>query len=231
MYIEKRYENINKNRIIYCPLCHSVETKLIYIGNKRDNNRFYYHCNNCDLIFVEKWQQLYSKEELDRYKEHDNDVYDLGYRSFLNKIVEEVVPLINKEKLGLDFGAGPGPALALMMKERGFNMDIYDPYFHRDNNLLSKKYDFVIATEVVEHFSNPFIEFTKLNKLINNNGYLAIMTKLYKNSDDFKNWYYKNDFTHISFYSKKTMKWIADKFQYRVEFPKKNIIIFKKLRR
>ncbi|MBO8138417.1 MAG: methyltransferase domain-containing protein [Desulfotomaculum sp.] len=39
-------------------------------------------------------------------------------------------------------------------------------------------------------------------------GILALMT-LYHNNHNFKNWWYRQDKTHICFYSPKTFSWIA----------------------
>ena len=50
---------------------------------------------------------------------------------------------------GLDFGAGPGPALAAMMSEDGFDVAIYDPFFQPDAEALQRKYDFITSTETV----------------------------------------------------------------------------------
>ena len=49
---------------------------------------------------------------------------------------------------GLDFGAGPGPALAAMMSEDGFDVAIYDPFFQPDAEALQRKYDFITCTAV-----------------------------------------------------------------------------------
>ena len=60
--------------------------------------------------------------------------------------------------MGLDFGCGPGPALANMMQSDGYEMEIYDPFFFPNKDALSKKYDFITCTETAEHFFNPHDE-------------------------------------------------------------------------
>lgn len=228
--IRRKYNKLNSDRVNQCPLCKSIDTYLFHKGNKREKYRFYFHCNNCDLVFVDKWQQLNFSDELDRYKEHNNDPNDIGYRRFLSLLIKELVPYLNKNMIGLDYGCGPGPALAKIMKNKGYTMKVYDPYFYRRNRVLYRKYDFITSSEVIEHFNDPFEEFVKLNKLLKKDGYLGIMTNLHNGKEKFNRWHYKNDLTHITFYSKKTMEWIGDKFNYRIYFPNKNIIIFKKLR-
>ena len=45
--------------------------------------------------------------------------------------------------MGLDFGCGPGPALADMMQSEGNEMEIYDPFCFPNQDALSKTYDFI----------------------------------------------------------------------------------------
>ncbi|MBS4540126.1 class I SAM-dependent methyltransferase [Clostridium sp. D2Q-11] len=228
--IRKKHRKLNHYKTRGCPLCRSINTKFFYKGKKRDNYRSYFCCNNCDLVFVDKWQQLNKFDELSRYKEHNNDPNDKGYRKFLSRLIKELIPYLNEGMLGLDYGCGPVPALSMIMRNKRYNMKIYDPYFYRRKRVLNERFDFITSSEVIEHFNNPYGEFIRLNKLLKKNGYLAIMTNLLNDKENFKNWHYKNDLTHISFYSKETMRWIANKFNYKVFFPNRNVIIFKKIR-
>ena len=50
-----------------------------------------------------------------------------------------------------------------------------------------------------------------LKSLLNENGIIAIMTLFHPNSDeDFKQWWYRRDITHISFYTPKTLRQMAE---------------------
>ena len=40
------------------------------------------------------------------------------------------------------------------------------------------------------------------------------MTELFSSEINFKEWYYKNDETHVVFYSEKTIKWIQQTFNF-----------------
>jgi cyclopropane fatty-acyl-phospholipid synthase-like methyltransferase len=99
--------------------------------------------------------------------------------------------------------------LADILAEDGFEMEIYDSFYETDKSVLSKKFDFIVSTEVVEHLSKPLEAFEKLFSMLKDNGVLAVMTQLYDDSIDFKTWYYKNDCTHICFFSMKTFDWLA----------------------
>lgn len=130
--------------------------------------------------------------------------------------------------MGLDYGAGPGPALAIMMREEGFGMEIYDPNFHPSGTLLQNTYDFVTCSETVEHFSSPRVEFDRFQSILRPGGLLAIMTGMLDNWTGFPEWYYHRDPTHIAFYSEKTMMWIAADYCWSLEMPDPNIALFRK---
>ena len=63
---------------------------------------------------------------------------------------------------GLDFGCGPAPALAAMLEEGGCVMNLYDPFYRPDRGSLGQSYQFITATEVVEHLHRPGEELAAL---------------------------------------------------------------------
>jgi len=113
---------------------------------------------------------------------------------------------------GLDYGCGPGPTLHLMFEEAGFNMNIFDPFYHPDTSVLDQPYDFIVTTETVEHFYHPADEFDRLWKLLNPGGILGIMTKQLRDPSTFESWHYRNDDTHVAFYQIKTFEWLSNKY-------------------
>ena len=137
-------------------------------------------------------------------------------------------PLLKSGARGLDYGAGPGPALQHMMQEDGFKADVYDIYFYPDRSVLSVAYDFVTCTETAEHFADPRGELEKIDKLLNRGGWLGVMTGMLENWEDFPSWYYHRDPTHVNFFSRITMRWIANLLGWEVHFPKENVTLFRK---
>ena len=135
---------------------------------------------------------------------------------------------MSNHKEGLDFGCGPGPALAKMFNDAGYIMDIYDPYFFPNETIFSKLYDFISCTEVLEHVFDPAKVIFDLNKILKKDGWLGIMTNFYDENIDFASWYYRKDPTHVAFYSKETLTNIASNMSWTLEFPDKNIVLFKK---
>lgn len=164
-----------------------------------------------------------------RYLEHNNQVDDPDYRKFLSRLWIHLKPLLSVDARGIDYGSGPGPALVAMMRECGFKVESYDPIFASNPELLQHKYDFVTCTETVEHFHRPGDEFRRLDTIIEPGGLLGIMTSIVYDIDTFSSWYYMRDPTHVSFYSPRTMQWIADRMDWCLEMPTKNIAIFQKL--
>ena len=131
---------------------------------------------------------------------------------------------------GLDFGCGPGPALAAIFVEAGFNMSVYDPYFAPDEIVLTGQYDFVTCTEAIEHFYQPHKEWELLVSLVREGGMLGIMTKLARDVEAFSRWHYKNDPTHVSFFSKETFLYLAKRDGLSIEFVADDAIILIKKR-
>ncbi|MBE8221783.1 MAG: class I SAM-dependent methyltransferase [Bdellovibrionales bacterium] len=215
-----------------CSLCNNQDLSLLHqYVNKYNNklyNRVYYLCSTCELIFLDKNLRLNLSEEKLRYSQHNNDINDKDYLKFLDKLLVHLIPKLCKTDFGLDYGCGPSVVLAKYLSKMGFKTHHYDPLFFSDTKIFEKKYNFITCTEVAEHFYHPFEEFKKINNLLKNNGYFGVMTKLYKNPQDFHAWYYHNDMTHVSFYTKNTINWIANKLNWKIIFLSAQVIIFQK---
>lgn len=190
----------------YCPLC--ISTSRTFFRNE------FLICSVCHGIFRPAQFLPEASIEKNRYLEHNNDVKDLGYRNFVQPLVDSIRKNYTPEHTGLDYGAGPGPVGAAILQELGYIIDLYDPFFHNNVNLLEKKYDYILCCEVIEHFHKPAKEFLLLKNLLKENGILFIMTHIYEPEIFFDNWYYKNDCTHVFIYQKQTIEWIKKNFEF-----------------
>ena len=121
---------------------------------------------------------------------HDNNPADPGYRGFLAQLADPLCERLKPGDGGLDFGCGPGPALAQMLEERGFSCQTYDPIYAPNRGQLDSQYDFVTCTEVVEHLHHPAREWQQFARLVKPGGWLGIMTRC---DDAFPNWHYRRD--------------------------------------
>jgi SAM-dependent methyltransferase len=207
-----------------CPLCKNSDIFQFC----RDKKREYYRCKICFLVFVpDKYLPSFEIEKAE-YDLHENSPHDMGYRKFLSRLFLPLNSKLPRPQKGLDFGSGPGPTLSVMFTEAGHNMQIFDPFYANDPQVLEKKYDFITATEVLEHIYNPAEVLKKIFSILKTNGKLGLMTKMVTNQEAFSNWHYKNDITHVRFYSKPTFQWLAKKYNLNAEFIEKDVIILSK---
>ena len=210
--------------VITCSLCQSDKTSHFH----KEESRQFLICLNCAYVFVPKIYQLSEDEEKLRYDTHNNDPKDVRYRQFLSQLSEPLLKKIPDNSFGLDFGSGPGPTLSLMLEDYGHKVALFDKFYAKDESVFNRKYDFITATEVIEHLSNPMTEINRLIKCLNDGGYLAVMTQILTFKIDFSNWYYKNDPSHIGFFSKKTLNYLASNLDLEVEFISERVIFFRK---
>ena len=209
-----------------CPLCLSPEVIEFF----EDRWRTYLRCNVCQLTFVPAEFHLSKERERAEYELHENSPNDLGYRKFLSRLRDPLEKTLKSASRGLDFGCGPGPTLSVMLKASGHRIEIYDPFFAPAKSVLEQQYDFVTATEVVEHFRNPAEEFGRIWSLVKPNGVVGIMTKLALDQTAFSKWHYKDDRTHVAFYSRDTFQWLADYYQANLEIIGNDVILLRRNR-
>jgi len=208
-----------------CPLCNHTPTQDFYQGPRRR----YLCCPVCALIFVAREHLLSPNDEQARYDLHENDPQDPGYRNFLSQLVTPLLERLDPPPLsGLDYGSGPGPALAVMLGEQGYEISLYDPYYAPQPDVLERTYDFVTCTETMEHFYTPHKEWDILVKLVKPGGLLGIMTKLIDQPEKFPDSHYSKDDTHVSFFSRRTFSILAENDDLAVEFFGDNVVLFRK---
>ncbi len=169
---------------------------------------------------------LSASAEKAQYDLHQNDPQDGQYRTFLERTFTPLVGRLHPGAIGLDFGCGPGPLMSRMGEERAISIENYDPYYYDYPDLLKKKYDFITMTEVIEHIAQPRALLELLDSMMKPGSILAVMTKRLINLERFKSWHYKNDPTHISFYSLMTFQWVAKQFNWQLEIIDKDVVFF-----
>ncbi|BDY06922.1 class I SAM-dependent methyltransferase [Ferrimonas sp. YFM] len=209
---------------MHCPLCQHHQTQHYH----QDKKRHYFQCARCELVFADPNALLPPSAEKHQYDQHQNDPADQGYRRFLSRVAQPLMQRLAPGSQGLDFGCGPGPTLSLMLEEAGHSVALYDPYFHPDRAPLRSHYDFVTCTEAIEHFYRPGREWQLLLELVRPGGTLALMTKLVKDRQAFANWHYKNDPTHVSFFSRTTFEFLAQRDDLTVEFIGNDVVLLQK---
>lgn len=208
-----------------CLLCQSEAVPEPFFESPLQ--RFLY-CANCGTIFRDPFTFLTPEAEKERYLKYNNNPEDPRYQDFVSPIVKAVTQDFKSASKGLDYGAGTGPVIASLLREQGFEIVLYDPFFHPNAAAIKQAYDFVVACEVIEHFHHPLDEFKKLFDLLRPKGKLYCMTDPLDSSDDFAQWYYKDDPSHVLFYNKVNLEWICQQVGFSTLTIYGRLIIFER---
>jgi len=207
-----------------CPVCQAASCRHFIQVAPYD----YWRCPFCEATFVDPAQLPTRDIERAQYHLHRNDVHDVRYRQFLARLASPLLERLAPNLSGLDYGCGPGPALAAMLTEAGHRMALYDPLFFDDPAVLGQRYDFITCTEVVEHFHHPFAEFARLDQLLKPGGWLAVMTTFQTDDAAFARWHYRRDPTHVVFYRPTTFRAMARHYQWQCDIPCANVALLYK---
>lgn len=190
--------------------------------------RAYWRCAECESRYLAPRHWLSRDAERAHYLLHENEVDDPRYRRFLARLAEPLCARLGPRAQGLDYGCGPGPALAAMLRAAGHVVALYDPFFHPDPAPLRRVYDFVTCTEVAEHFHDPRAEFKRLRGLVRPGGWLAVMTCFQTEDARFRHWHYRQDPTHVVFYREATFRYLAARWGWHYEAPVKDVVLMQR---
>lgn len=174
----------------------------------------YFHCFCCDLRFLDPARRLLPDEEFARYRTHENDLNDPRYVQFMKPMMDRARRLPKSSRV-LDFGCGSQAVLKHVLEPEGYMVENYDAFFFPDEAVLESTFDFIAAIEVLEHIYEPARALTRLRKCLAPSGRLGLMTVMYQPGQDFENWYYRRDPTHVAFYSTQTFAYIRVHFGFQ----------------
>ena len=206
-----------------CPLCGSRSPEHYLLSAEQ---RVYFRCATCELVYLHPGQRPGRAEERARYDRHHNDAADPGYVRFLRELADPMMERLARGTRGIDFGSGPAPVLASLFTEAGFPCAAYDPFFAPDEALLGARYDFVACSEVIEHVHDPASVFALFEQLLGSPGLLGVMTRFHDPAVPFEAWWYRRDITHVCFYTQSTMRWIAERNGWMLVFPREHVALF-----
>ena len=116
-----------------------------------------------------------------------------------------------------------------MLEEKGHHVELYDKFYASNDSIFNKRFDFITATEVIEHLRDPMVEFKRLASTLRMGGYIALMTHLLTEETDFRSWYYKNDPSHIGFFNKQSLAYLAKELKLELDIYSERVIFLKKL--
>ncbi len=133
---------------------------------------------------------------------------------------------LSPQSCGLDFGSGKSQAMAKQFRRQGHDCQCYDVFYYPDPTLLRRQYDFIVASEVIEHLYEPKTVFEQWLSLLKPNAILAIMTGFRPEDKPFAEWWYKNDPTHVALFSEKTFAFLQRRYGLKCLSLSQNVIIF-----
>lgn len=220
-----------------CPVCEEPAS-----ASFRDKRRSFYYCSSCSFIWAHPKSYLDEQQERLRYNLHTNTREDAGYVAFLESILNRALERWNAmyrfpgafcsgktepQPRILDWGSGPQAILSELVRERGYTVYSYDPLYAPQLPPGQRSFDILFCIEVAEHFKDPVGEFLQLSSYLKPGGLLVVHThtvprKIFAEGEGplqgfFSRWWYKEDPTHVSFYSENTLQILASLSGFRYE--------------
>ncbi len=196
-----------------CSLCNNEITETWAAGTLE-----YRYCGRCGLVQALPRFFPDPLKEKERYLKHNNSFENSGYVKYLTDfIASAVAPYVGKGSSILDYGCGPAPVLTALLKKKDYRVTPYDPYFHADRRWKTQHFDSVVSVEVFEHLQDPLTALKEILSVLDTDGIVIIRTLLHnENQDVFSNWWYRQDCTHITFYSEKSFLFLAENFPLKI---------------
>ncbi len=216
-----------------CKICRS-DTKKIdrsTILNKYDVD--YFQCPNCGFVQTEEPYWL-SESYSDAISVSDTGM--MSRNLMFSKLTTTILSiLIDKKGEFLDYGGGYG-ILTRLMRDNGFDFYWYDKHAKNlvakgfEGKLSEKKYEAITSFENFEHFENPLQD---IEKIFNSTDFVLFSTDLVSiPAPTTKKWWYYclEHGQHISLFSRKSLQFIANKYNYNFTSNGNNIHIFSRKR-
>ena len=210
--------------LLRCPFCggtHLSECTRASEKKAGGYERRIFRCvppSGCGGFFVSRECFLSVQKQKERYLLHDNSLANAGYRSFLKDFADTALNQ-SRALLGappatiFDYGCGNGALIELLQtNKKDFLLPAdteirgWDPLFAPAAQPFPGGADLVLCLEVAEHFENPAEGFAGLSRACKRGGVLAVRTLFAPETErEFKSWWYKEDPTHVSFYTQKAL--------------------------
>ena len=200
-----------------CKICNSNAKQVFNSKILKKYDVKYFKCDNCGYLFTEEpfWlEEAYSRSI------NLSDTGLLDRNIYFSKVLSVLIYFyFNKNGIFLDYAGGYG-VFTRLMRDIGFDFYWHDPYtqnlfangFEKDIKPDSR-FELITAFEVFEHLVNPKEEISKMLRLSDT---IVFSTELLpREIPEPKDWWYYgfNHGQHISFYSEKTLRALANQLK------------------
>lgn len=212
---------------MHCRVCKTGST-LIF-----NDHRSFFKCPSCSLIFTQSSVDKASEEK--HYKQQWKDQGENFWKDSVDVFLSVVQRYRTPHKI-LDFGSGSG-GLTKELQNRGFDVTPIEPMIHgylKDQN-FPNKFDVIVAIEVIEHLPNLWDELQEIEKVLTTEGIIVFTTQLTNRfintepeKESFRNWVYKDDQTHVSFFCNKTLFVMAEMWNYNIDIFGDNLFVVRR---
>lgn len=195
-----------------CKICESESCEFSRAKILKKYDIAYFRCANCGFIQTE---EPYWIDEAYQEPINVSDTGIIARNIYFGKTTASIIYfLFDRNACFLDYAGGYG-LLTRMMRDIGFDFYWRDPY---TKNLFARGFEYtgsgeielITSFESFEHFVSPIQETEKILAISKN---LLFTTELLPNPEPNDWWYYGLEHgQHISFYSMKTLRFIASKY-------------------
>ncbi len=198
-----------------------------------EDKRKFYKCRNCFLIFTDEFAGEAEAEA--HYKKQQAETDASFWKEQVDALLTISAKYVPRPKKILDFGAGSGE-ITKEIRSRGLDCTSLEPMedgFLKDQS-FGEKFDIIFAVEVIEHIQNLWEELREMEEVLSPGGVMVFSTILTdkfvyeaNSVDVFREWFYKDDQTHVSFFCNETMSYIANMLGYEAYTFGQNVIVLK----
>lgn len=205
---------VNGNFFMKCKICQQTVSIAFQSKLLRKHQVNYYSCEHCGFVSTE---EPYWLDEAYEQSINCSDTGIIKRNIQLSRILSLILfSLFKHDAKFLDFAGGYG-IFTRMMRDAGYDFYWQDQY---SDNLVAKGFDadneqefeLISCIEAFEHFVEPVVEIEKLFAMSSTIFFTTeLLPKPVPEADSW--WYYGLEHgQHISFYSEKTLHYIAKKY-------------------
>jgi hypothetical protein len=213
-----------------CKICGNISTEIFEAILLRKYKVTYYNCSKCGFLQTE--DPYWLEEAYLNLNKKNSDIGAIQRNLINSRIVSAVIRLcLDNNSHYVDYGGGYGVFVRLM-RDRGYNFFYDDKY---NTNIFASGFDIadsnidrfnlLTAFEVFEHFVSPCEE---LDGLLQKSDNILFSTEILQDIPPHPDnwWYYSlSSGQHISFYTKRSLRLMADKFNLKY-YSRNNMHLF-----